>query len=334
MNDQNPGNDAGNLDVFNELTAASQVPATTKEINAQLALDEAEQTPTNIGSQPAPDDYIEPSLTPDQMEASERQVKTLTTVMGDKGIVSQGTVALEEQISTASRANPDAPVPTLTERADNLTQLAQSEGKDIEPNDGDPADTGSLKLSKFVSDAEGYSATTYDDRRGKGNAWTRGVSKGDPTVGFGWNLNRADSREQLARYGLDYDKVLRGEQRVPLAVARELRDFVIKESQAFVRKTFKGAGLADHQIQALTSLTYNSKWNKSGPTLLGPNIRKAILAGDWRAVAFEIAWRSEKIHPDLKAGIHTRRIKEAILFLGPEAAATTDFLKPGYKPRK
>ena len=53
-------------------------------------------------------------------------------------------------------------------------------------------------IQDFVAWAEGKKACVYKD------------SKGIPTVGIGFNMQRSDARSIFSKYGIDYDAVLSG----------------------------------------------------------------------------------------------------------------------------
>ena len=99
-------------------------------------------------------------------------------------------------------------------------------------------------------------------------------------------------------------------------------DHIVKLSQ-FFRKHFKGVKLNRHQLMALMSLSYSSRWEKKpagyqGPTLIGPKITSAIRTGDWEAAAWEIEHNSlgGQIDEAWKKGMQNRRTREAAMFRG------------------
>ena len=55
-------------------------------------------------------------------------------------------------------------------------------------------------IEQHIEEREGREPTAYMD------------SAGHPTVGVGFNLDRADARDKITAFGLDYDKVRSGEQ--------------------------------------------------------------------------------------------------------------------------
>ena len=180
-------------------------------------------------------------------------------------------------------------------------------------------------LRDFITNEEGYVPVAYDDHSKTRAAWTS-KSTGDPTIGHGFNLKRPDARAMLKRVGADFDKVMARKQSLTKLQADHLYKLSVEPLVTLVRKKYAGANLGNHQIQALVSLAYNSRWNAEGPTLLGPKLSQAIANKDWIAAGFEIAHNSENVPDNIRRGIHLRRIKEATLFLGPSLAKQVTYL--------
>ena len=187
--------------------------------------------------------------------------------------------------------------------------------------------TQAARTAEFINGHEDFVPQTYNDLKGKSSSWKPG-DKGVPTVGYGFNMLRKDAPNMMKSMGLSYTDVLAGKVELTEPQAAELRDKVIAIDKKGIIAHFQGTDLSGHQMQALQSLVYNG-----GPKMLGPKITAAIKEGRWLDAGFEIAWNSQKVSdPSLLEGIHNRRIKEAIVFLGPEMADTADYLEPGFTP--
>jgi GH24 family phage-related lysozyme (muramidase) len=174
------------------------------------------------------------------------------------------------------------------------------------------------KFSKFIEGVEGFEGYVYDDHSGvNAVAWNQSDKKGDPTVGYGFNLNRPDAEILLNRIGKNKRRLLEGKETIDRQEAQQLLEAVNRNNLVFLRKHFKGIMMEKHKWLALLSLTYNSRWQDRGPTLIGPKITKAIKNQDWEAAAQEIEFNSSGGVPaSLKKGINARRRKEAQLFRG------------------
>lgn len=168
--------------------------------------------------------------------------------------------------------------------------------------------------SQFLEQREGFSSIVYNDATG--GKYTIG-DKGIPTVGIGYNLLRTNSAEELKSVGLDRTKLFAGKQTVSRDQARQLVEIVMSDLIVFMRKEFPDTPMEQHRWTALTSLAYNSRWERNRPTLIGPELRKFIKAQQWENAAQEIEFRSGGgVLPSQKRGILLRRAIEAALFRG------------------
>ena len=280
-----------------------------------------------LGWPTAGEEHITP-VNEEQLSSTKRWVQETLSSLKEAGLATASAIQEESKIQTASEDGAGSG----QDRVETVMAISKQQGNRVESTDTDSSDTFDARLADTVISHEGTSLVVYDDSLGKGSGYKEG-SKGEPTVGYGFNLNRADARALIEGEGLDYDKVRSGEAIVPEAAARNLLKYTLKRAEGYVRTTFKESKLADHQIMALTSMTYNSRWTKEGPTLIGPNLKSAIAEERWEDAAYEIAWNSEKAPAHLKAGIHARRMREALQFLGPEAASDTEFMQVGYEPK-
>lgn len=170
-----------------------------------------------------------------------------------------------------------------------------------------------VSVKNFITDHEGAVPYVYDDATGR--RWNPNKPKGNPTVGIGFNLNRPDAREMLKKVGADYDKLLKGEDALSDSQQRELLSLSVKPVINWLRDHFDGVQMANHRWAALISLTYNSRWDKDGPTIIGPRLTEAVRSKDWKAASEEIAERSGGgVRPNQQAGINARRALEARMF--------------------
>lgn len=175
------------------------------------------------------------------------------------------------------------------------------------------------RVSKFIGEHEGDVEYVYDDSKAGAPKWKQGVSKGNPTIGVGFNLDRPDADKLLKKIGTSKRELMAGGV-ITKAQSQKLLELGMKESLGFLRKKFEGQGLNQHQWMALASLAYNSRWNDDGPTLIGPGITKAIMEKNWEAAAHEIRNRS---NPTKNKGLQVRREAEARMFEG-QFTRTTD----------
>ena len=136
------------------------------------------------------------------------------------------------------------------------------------------------KARNGIIGEEGYRASRYFD-----------YANGNPTIGYGFNLNRPDARKLIEGLGYDYNKVFAGKKAITSADATSLLNYVIKEAVAHIEKVLPqnqlSKPLGDCQMLALVDLYYNG-----GPRLIGDNLKRFIKAGNFVAAANEIEFRS------------------------------------------
>ena len=118
--------------------------------------------------------------------------------------------------------------------------------------------------------------------------------RGNPTIGRGSNLSRADAARHLAAVGADFSKVRNGEEPLTRGQSRALLGLFAKESADWLFDHFRADAdkIQHHQWLALLSLAYNSKWDKNGPTLIGPLLTRAVRYVDVDAAVREIKFNS------------------------------------------
>ncbi len=177
------------------------------------------------------------------------------------------------------------------------------------------------KAGEFIEKEEGMRLGTYKD------------TKGIPTIGVGFNLNRKDARQKLEDMGYNYDDVKAGKSGIRREDAVKLRDVVVQEEMNWLRGRLEGEGidtasLKSHQWQALLSLSYN------GRVLIGPSLVGHIKDGNWAGAEREIREFSNgnrDAKPSVIRGIDERRNREANKFRGTQEDVTPP--KPRARPQ-
>lgn len=147
-------------------------------------------------------------------------------------------------------------------------------------------------LSKLAG-YEGFRPTVYRD------------TTGHPTIGFGFNLSAPETLTVIKSFGYDPEKLYKEQQQMSLEDAIKIKEELYGRSRRRVQDIFKDIPLKENQIESLTSLHYNN------PNLIGENLRRLIMKGDYAEAAKEIAFRSNKAKDP---GIAKRRLKEADTF--------------------
>ena len=159
------------------------------------------------------------------------------------------------------------------------------------------------QLADHLTREEGSKSTVYLD------------TKGIPTVGIGFNLRRKDAKEMLSKVGADFQAILTGSDGLSKQQQQDLLELTVKDTAKIVRNKLRGVDMANHRWQAVMSLAYNS------PELIGEKLVKAIRAGQWMDAAREIAFNSTGgVKKANLPAMRARRMREAIMFLGPEQA--------------
>jgi GH24 family phage-related lysozyme (muramidase) len=173
-------------------------------------------------------------------------------------------------------------------------------------------------VSDFVIEREvgtqPYKQTVYPDPF---NDPKTGRLNNAKAIGYGFNLANKNADKMLKAVGAPTKKQLLDGASITETQAVALTQFMIDKNTSWLLNHFEGVAMNQNQWIALTSLAYNSKWNKNGPTLIGPNLTKHIKRGDWAAAEEEIRLRSGKVdNPAFKEGIRLRREIEANMFGG------------------
>lgn len=130
-------------------------------------------------------------------------------------------------------------------------------GGDVEQGQVNIADAGEqidipIDRKAFITENEGLRLTSYDD------------SEGVRTVGIGFNLERDDAKEKIEAFGLDFKKVVDGEQSLTKAQANQLFEETLAEAEADAEIIFSNFGeLSDNRKTALIDMVFNlggTKW--------------------------------------------------------------------------
>lgn len=154
-------------------------------------------------------------------------------------------------------------------------------------------------LNPILDEYEGFSETVYND------------SKGNPTIGNGFNLNDRNNHGIMALHGVDVNSLHSGG-RLSKEQNDAIRDTIIKEKEKLVRNVVGSDffdSLPTNKKAVVMSLGYNSI------NLLGPKFRQNMANNDDLLAAKEILLNSNA-SKDL--GTLRRRTQEAKTFLGKD----------------
>lgn len=155
-------------------------------------------------------------------------------------------------------------------------------------------------LKPVLNKAEGFRDTVYDDGRG------------NPTTGYGFNLNDKGNDALLQLHGVDKQALIEGRSKLSQEQADAIQDSILAQKEKLVRHTV-GSDLFDNlpanKKATLMSLGYNSI------NLLGPKLRQSVADNDDLNAAKEIMLNS---NPKKELGILRRRSDEAKMYLGDD----------------
>jgi GH24 family phage-related lysozyme (muramidase) len=250
-----------------------------------------------VGS-PVPQPDSEGPLNDDEMDGQRDQRDGAMNELQSRGVISP---------QTAVDDDPEADLDTRT-RAGLLRE--RSNGRWLDDLTAPRNKRFLTEVSTILEEHEGRVPYVYDDATAR--AWGP-KAKGDPTVGIGFNMTRPDARALIKKVGADYDKLMAGKTVLGQAQQDKLLALAVRESANWLRNHFEGVEMSNHRWMSLISLTYNSRWDESGPTLIGPKLTAAIREGRWDDAADEIEHNSNKSG---RLGLTTRRKHESNLFRG------------------
>jgi GH24 family phage-related lysozyme (muramidase) len=156
----------------------------------------------------------------------------------------------------------------------------------VAPGKPKPLLEGEMQLTRFFEagrNKQGFSVidnTVYKD------------SKGIPTIGIGFNLNRGDARATFERYGYDFDKIRSGKQKVSDDDAMEMfREDHTNASQEAATLVNDLGGLPDVARIVFTDMVFNMGHKKVSKF---KGMRAALDAGDWAGAAGHLRWTNGK----------------------------------------
>jgi GH24 family phage-related lysozyme (muramidase) len=142
-----------------------------------------------------------------------------------------------------------------------------------QPRPDRPVET--IDRANFLIGNEGARVTSYDD------------SQGVRTIGIGFNLDRSDAKEKIEAFGLDFDKVYSGEQKLDGTQIRSLFTDTMAEAETDAEAVFSNFGeLSENRQTALIDMMFNmgkTKW------LTFKNSIKEVENEDW--TAFVKRWK-------------------------------------------
>lgn len=280
----------------------------------------AEEEEGLIGDVP-PFQKYQPPMDVGMLAEEDRLTKEIMDFLGNEGVVSPVTQqderrAFDESVDSAG----------LDERLDTLLRMEQDNGGQLDFIGRGQGASNARQLDSFTQSVEGFSPIQYDDLTGGNRRWKPG-SDGNPTIGYGTNLHAPGVRKQIEDLGYKFEDIMSGKKAISEPHARRLSETANRGAYNFIRTKFKDQNLPIHQVNALASMVTNSRWHKDkGPTLIGPRLTAAIREGRMMDAAKEIAWFSENVRAEWRKGIHSRRVKEAKMFLGPELARRFEVL--------
>lgn len=207
--------------------------------------------------------------------------------LGDDGVVGKDTLG---KLASSGQATP-APAPETTPEAGGETTPEAGGETTTEPGGEAPApQTGSLpaipplvrEMIKFVEPFEGRHDKTYLD------------SKGIPTVGIGFNLQRPDARERMTAVGANYDRILAGQDRL---TAEQIDSLLAHDMENFIEDA---RGIVDNfdSLPKIAQMVIADMTFNMGPNRFG-GFKKAIAAfeiNDYATAADEMqdsAWYTD-----------------------------------------
>lgn len=160
----------------------------------------------------------------------------------------------------------------------------------------------------LMSRVEGIRTTAYDDATGK-SVKIGEATKGHPTIGIGFNMDRTDARKVFSGVlGIDdFDAYYTGKKALTQPQVAALFNHTVEEAERIVDNKLGDASnkLDRHQRLALVSMAFNS------PKLLSTELVNAIRLGRMDEAATLI--RAASNHQPVLKG---RREQESILFRG------------------
>jgi GH24 family phage-related lysozyme (muramidase) len=151
------------------------------------------------------------------------------------------------------------------------------------------------KAKNWIEKWEGRREIAYDDKTSK--PITPGTAiQGHPTVGVGFNLDRADAASKINALGLDYERVRSGDQTLNNEQIDRLLEADVKKAVSDARSIVPNFdSLSEDRQIVLTDMAFNlgrGKLSKFEETI------SAVQKGDWEKAADEM--QNSKWFKDVK----------------------------------
>ncbi len=147
------------------------------------------------------------------------------------------------------------------------------------------------KTLELLKKHEGFAPSVYND------------SNGNPTVGYGFNLNAPDTKYLLESEGYTKDRL--DKEGITQEVADKIKSTIFDKEEQKLKESFGDFydQIPENKKVVLNSLFYNS------PQLVGPRVRQYLADGDDLALAKEVALYSNKNN---ELGVLKRRVLTSI----------------------
>lgn len=127
---------------------------------------------------------------------------------------------------------------------------------------------------KSTAEYEGFSSHVYMD------------TTGHPTIGFGFNLSRADASIRLNTIGLDYNRIVKGQDSITFDQGKKLMAFDYDEAEEQAKKLMPNYNLQPEVVQLIMNdLVYNRGYYQCS---LMTRALAAIYAKDYPRAAIEL----------------------------------------------
>ncbi|HEY3501794.1 MAG TPA: glycoside hydrolase family protein [Actinocatenispora sp.] len=197
--------------------------------------------------------------------------------------------------NTTLQSNQVSSLRQLSQLLDQVNQHVDASNQGYQQADqavatGYGDDTGATQLAQAAPAANQGTDMTTDqqlrdqlgvDEGNRTHVYTD--TAGHPTVGIGFNLDRADARTQLSGVGADYDAVRAGTQDLSQDQINQLFSHDVGTAVGTARGYYAGFDQLDATRQrVLTNMAFNM-----GPATLGQfhQLHTALTNGDWNAAA-------------------------------------------------
>jgi len=130
------------------------------------------------------------------------------------------------------------------------------------------------EISAQIAEHEGYSKNVYLD------------TTGNPTVAYGFNLNRPDANKILADLGLDWNEVRHGRQSVTPEQGNKLLELMTMEAISIAFNFIPDLDIHPQEVQ---KVVIDMAYNMGGPTLYQfKKMQTAIMKKDYQTAANEM----------------------------------------------